>query len=164
MGEIRDRLKSRKRPTATCRIRVDDTTEAEAELKKVLTEIGIITSRGEDVEESLLSQAQQASEALESCYVSVTLSALPLEDLEALIAENPPKEDGKDRWNPDTFPRACFLACAPDVLTSEEWEEFLDKQCSDGERFELYAAAVAVNERAPRGLLPKALRATIYSS
>jgi hypothetical protein len=93
--------------------------------------------------------------ALDACHFQVTVTALPPEHFEKLVAEYPAREDEDEAWNADTFPRALFAACANDDLTPDEWLAFLDGQCSQAERDMLLLAAQQINVRAPSHAVPK---------
>jgi hypothetical protein len=87
----------------------------------------------------------------------VTLTALPPKEFEALIAkpEHAPRDGKTEQWNPETFPKACFLACVDTAdLSADEWEAFIDGSLSQGERDALFLAAVGVNARWPSGSIP----------
>ena len=156
----RERLLARKRPTVDYQLAVEDDADAVAEMaaaKDALAAAGFRTDEGAAVAvaeaEARLAKARKAVEA---CYEPVTLTALPPVEFEALVAkpENAPRDGKDEKWNADTFPRACFLACAPGDLTSQEWEEFVDSSLSQGEREALFLTAIGLNARWPSGAVP----------
>ncbi|MBB5130542.1 hypothetical protein HNP84_000230 [Thermocatellispora tengchongensis] len=163
-GSLRDRLRARQRPSVPCRLQVDDTAAAQRAAEEAVVALRLAQARGAAPEEVTAAReaVTAAQAALEACYATVTVTALPPGDLEALVAAHPPREGSDDReWNTDTFPRALLLECLPGDMTGEEWAEFLATSCSDGEVAALEQAALAVNVRAPDGTLPKGWIETI---
>lgn len=157
---IRDRLRSRQRPTTTYPMRVADTQDAERELLEAQAAYRRASRLGgPDSPEArdAKTRVEQAEEALRGCYVDIKLVALPPDELEALIAQHPPREGVDDGpVNADSYPRALFLACVDaEGMTREDWEYVLDHTCSYGERQELYLLAQALNTRGPSTALPK---------
>lgn len=156
----RERLLARTRPTDDYQLAVVDVTGAVAELEAAKEALDAAGFRTDDAAAVAVAEAEARLEksraAVEACYEPVTLTALPPKEFEALVAEpEHAAREGKDeRWNGDTFPRACFLACAPDDLTPQEWEEFVDSSLSQGERESLFLAAVRINARWPSGSIP----------
>ena len=157
----RERLLARRRPSTVYQLAVDDDTAAVAAVAAAKDELGTARFRSDDSAAQAVTDAEErlaaARAAVEACYEPVTLTALPPAEFEALIAKPEyAARDGKDeRWNVDTFPRACFLACVDTGdLTAEEWAEFADGSLSQGEREALFLAAVSVNARWPSGAVP----------
>lgn len=166
MGEsLRERLRNKRRPSAPCRLRIDDTAPAQRALEEAVVALRLAQAGDSDAEtlEGHRQAVREARAALEGCYEPITLLALPPADLEALIAAHPPRKDDDNdvEWNNASFPRALFLACVQGDLSSEEWETILAESCSDGEVNALEQAAIAINVRAPEGTVPKGLIETL---
>jgi hypothetical protein len=105
--------------------------------------------------EAARAQVATAEAGLKACYSSIILTAMPPDDFEMLMAKHPPRPDADDkRYNAETFPKACFLACATQ-MPPEQWEEILRDNLSYAERDDLYLLAVAANERLINTALPK---------
>ena len=155
---LRERLRNRPRPGVPVRLQVDDPREAERHLEEALIGLRLAQTRGADEQavDGLRAGVEAARVAVETCFEEVRVTAMPPEDLEALIGAHPPREDGEDEsWNRDTFPRALLLECLPDDMTADEWQAWLRVHCSDGEIAVFEAAALRINVRAPEGTLPK---------
>lgn len=160
----RARLRGRSRPTAECKVSIDDTRAAERELAEATTALQLLLFGGGGEElAGARERVEAAREALEACFETIVCMALPPAEFEALIDAHPARKDhpDDDAWNVDTFPRACFLACAPDVMSRSEWEEWLDVQVSDGEQAKLYNTALEANVRAPDPSVPKGSMGTL---
>ncbi len=152
---LRERLASRSRPTATYLLQIDDTTEAERELSEAQAALILAT---DDDKEAARERVKAAQSKLEDCFEPIVFTALPPKEFEALVDAHPPRKGTEDEaWDTTTFPRACFLACAPGELSSEEWDQFIAERCSDGETSALYSAAISANIRVPDPSLPKGL-------
>jgi hypothetical protein len=157
----RERLLARKRPTADYQLAVVDDTDAVAELAAAKEALDTARFRGDDSAEDAVAAAEArlaaARAAVEACYEPVTLTAMPPVEFEALVAkpENQPRDGRDERWNADSFPRACFLACvADDEMSGDDWAEFVDGSLSQGEREALFMTAVGLNARWPSGAVP----------
>jgi hypothetical protein len=157
----RERLLARRRPTTIHQLAVEDDVVAVAELGAAKDAVDTARFRSDDGAQQAVTDAEKrlkaARAAVEACYEPVTLTALPPAEFEALIAKPEfAARDGKEeRWNADTFPRACFLACVDTSdLTADEWAGFVDGSLSQGEREALFLAAVGVNARWPSGAVP----------
>jgi hypothetical protein len=157
----RERLLARKRPTVNYQLAVMDDADAVAELAAAKEALATARLRVDEGAEQATADAEahlaEARAAVEACYEPVTLTALPPVEFEALIAKPEyAARDGKDeRWNAETFPRACFLSCVTgDDLSADEWLEFVDGSLSQGEREALFLAAVGLNARWPSGAVP----------
>jgi hypothetical protein len=157
----RERLLARRRPSTVYQFAVEDDAEAVAELNAAKDAHNTAEFRTDDDAEQAVTEAgkrlTKARRAVEACYEPVTLTALPPAEFEALIAkpQHAPREGKSEQWNPDTFPRACFLACVDTAdLSADEWEAFIDGSLSQGERDALFLAAVGVNARWPSGSIP----------
>lgn len=157
---LRDRLRARPRPTLPYELPVGDVAAARQAVARAEDALRAARFRSDDGAEQAVAAAREAltgaEAALKACYETVTLTALPPADFEALVALHPPREGTSDEaWNVDSFPRACFLACAPVDLSEAEWESVLAENLSIAERAELYSVAIAVNVRVVTGALPK---------
>lgn len=161
---LRDRLLDRQRPVLAVSLLIDDDTQARRDVALAEEAFRVAHLRGEDDREKAVRAARREVDktikALDGCFATVTVRAMPPEEFEALIAAHPP-EQGKDggdageAWSDVTFPRAAFLACVDGDMSRAEWEKFLDTQCSQAERLQLYNAALSVNVRAPSYAVPK---------
>jgi hypothetical protein len=158
---LRERLANRARPVGKARLLIDheaaDT--AERAVRQARNELQIVllaTSEDERVQ-PLRDRLDAAQAALDACYELIVCTGLPEVEYEALLGAHPPREgnDDDETWNSDTFPRACFLACAPPDGGVAEWEEFLATQTNEAERIILYNAAIKANVRAPDPSVPK---------
>ncbi|GIH76136.1 hypothetical protein [Planobispora longispora] len=154
---LRDRLQGRPRPTASCRIAVVDTREAEQELTEAGAALQVLVFAGGGEElPAAKDRLSAARAALAACFETVVCAAMPPDEFEALVDAHKPRKDTDDEaWNNETFPRACFLECAPGEMTRQEWEEFLRTQVNDGERTLLYQTAIRANIRVPDPNVPK---------
>lgn len=166
MSSMRDRLAGRKRPTADCSLLVDDEGAAAAskELAAARAELPMLIISGDEAAiQAGRDRITAAQAAYEACFETITVPAMPPKAFEDLVDEHPPRKGHPDdeSWNVDTFPRACFLACAPADLSREEWEAFLDGQVSEGERIRLYNTAIFANTRVPDPSVPKGLTETL---
>jgi UDP-N-acetylglucosamine:LPS N-acetylglucosamine transferase len=157
----RERLLARKRPTVDYQLAVVDDADAVAELAAAKDALATARFRDDEGAGQVVTDAEarveKARKAVEACYEPVTLTALPPVEFEALVAkpEHAPRDGKDERWNAETFPKACFLACVTgDDLTGDEWAEFVDGSLSQGEREALYLAAVSINARWPSGAVP----------
>lgn len=158
----RERLLARQRPTLDYQLAVEDDSAAMAELAAAKEALDVARFRTDDTAEQAVTDAQKRLEtaraAVAACYEPVHLTALPPTEFEALAAkpEHLPREDKKEAWNDETFPRAVFLACVDTSdLSAAEWEEFVDSQLTVAERSSLFIAALGLNARWPDGAIPK---------
>ncbi len=151
---LRERLDGKKRPTLPYKVRVEDTTAAEAALGEAQAEL--VLALGTEREAAAQQTVKTALAALGACFEPIVFTAMDPEAFEALVAEHPPRPDTEDEsWNADTLPRETFLRCAPPVYTAEEWLVWIARTCNRAERVELFNAAVAVNVRTVSPTLPK---------
>lgn len=159
---LRERLQQKARPTDECKVAVEDTRAAERELQEAAANLQLLSFAG-DAESREAAQARftAARAALEACFETVTFTAMDPDLFEQLSEseEHAPREGHPldDAWNVDTFPRAVFFECAPDVFSREEWEDWLRAQVNDGERIRLYNTAVNANLRVLDPSVPKGL-------
>jgi hypothetical protein len=154
---LRDRLLSRPLPTAEYRLRVDDPSEAQGAVAAAKQLVQLATLR-DDTDQLVLAQEamSKAQTMFDACFVVVTVRALPPGEFEALAKLHPAREGTDDQaWNAETFPKACFLACAEGDLTEQEWEQVLAQNVSEAERAALYTLACAINVRVPDPSVPK---------
>lgn len=153
-----DRLRGRKRPVSIYHLLVEeDDTAARAAVSSASEALELAQLRADDGAPQAVKDAQKALDkaqrALDACYEPIPIRALSPKAFEALVAEHPSKD--KDQAWAETFPRALFLACVEGDLTEQEWNAFLDDQCSQGERLALHQEALNVNARWPSGAIPK---------
>lgn len=138
---LKDRLATRKRPSITYQLRIDDDTVAQSEL---------VAARVADDEGRIVA----AQSAVEACYEQVTITALPPAELEELLQANPPPpaEQGKKLFNPVTFVPALLAVCvqADPPVTEEDWAEFTTTGAmTAGEVAGLFNTAWELNYRIP---------------
>lgn len=134
---LRDRLRARSRPTATHDLRVEDDTAARNELAAAL-------------QDGAPERIEAAQTALQTCYETLHLTALPPADMEALIAAHPAPGGSDSAWNPATFIPALLVACVGGDATEDDWAEWTTKgPLSVGESRDLLNAVLAVNYRTP---------------
>lgn len=156
---LRDRLIGRKRPSLTIPLADADLTVPSREVALAEESWRIVQLDKGDQQPKRLAAARRdldaAIAALDACYIKVTVTALPPEHFEKLVAEHPAREGEDEAWDEQTFPRALFFACADDELSAEEWATFLDERCSQAEQNTLLLAAQQVNVRAPSAAIPK---------
>jgi hypothetical protein len=158
----RERLLARKRPSVPYQLAVVDDTDAVAELAAAKEALDAAGYRVDEGAEQAVAEAEarleKARAAVEACYEPVTLTAMLPAAFEELIAqpEHAPREGKDERWNADTFPRACFLACADDDgdMSAQDWDTFTVENVSQGERESMFMAAVGINARWPSGAVP----------
>jgi hypothetical protein len=158
----RERLLARKRPTFDYQFAVDDDTDAVAELNAAKEALDRAGFRDDDGAAQAVADAEArlaaARAAVEACYEPVTLTALLPADFEALVAlpEHAPREGKDEKWNGETFPRACFMACVDTSgdMSAEDWAAFATENVSAGERESLRLAAISLNARWPTGAVP----------
>ncbi|GLY81835.1 hypothetical protein [Actinoallomurus iriomotensis] len=156
----RKRLLGRQRPSLPYQLKIEDDTAAVAELAAAKDAVDTARFRDDDRAEQAVVEAEArletAREAVAACYETIPLTAMEPKAFEALAAqpEHAPREGKDERWNATTFPRAVFLECAPDDLSREEWETFVDERLAQGEREALFLAAVGINARWPSGSIP----------
>jgi hypothetical protein len=161
---LKDRLRARGRPQVTYPIltaTLPQVQAAGAELAEARDALARAQQApaGHLLVERYEQAVAAAGAALTACYEHVTITALPPEDMEALIGEHPPTpaqaEDGAT-WDPVTFVPALLAASVsfgPDEppWTSEEWaqETTATGALSLGEVTGLFQAALDVNSRSP---------------
>lgn len=161
MSGLRERLRARPRPSLDYELPVGDVALAKRAVARAEEAHRVVAARGDDQDaEQAVAAARAALERAEAdlaaCYEHITLTSLPPPEFEALLALHPARPDTGDvSWNADTFPKACFLACAPGEMSAAEWEEVLAENLSSAERTELFMLAVAVNVRLINAALPK---------
>lgn len=153
---LRERLKARARPSAPFHLRMADDSEAKTALAKAEMELRrTIIADGEGTDEAAAAEQKvaDAREQVRACYEELTLTALPPEDLEALIAEHPPtkdqrEQDGDATWNEDTFRPALLAATVEGDVSEEDWADMYQTgQLNLGEFRRLYFACLDVNNR-----------------
>lgn len=166
-ASLRKRLADRPRPHITypLLVDVDELQAAQQRLEQARQEWRQLVLRGEDATQAQAA-VDEAQAAVDGCYAQIVLRALPPEQYEELIAAHPPTEAQRaagEIWNVDSFRPALLAGCADGDMTAEDWAAFLAERCSQGERQELWVAALAVNEQARVAepmVLPKGLTTT----
>ena len=146
---LKDRLASAKPRTATHRLRIEDDATPRADLAAA--------QASGDQEKIAV-----AREALDACYETIALSAIPPDDWEALIGEHPPTKDRRAQgaWcDPVTFLPAALAACVQDQdeeLTEADWADYTRRGAmTPGEVVDLYDDVVALHDRSPQLSLGK---------
>lgn len=140
---LKDRLASRQRPSTTYRLRIDDDAAARSEL-----------AAAHDADSIAAAQA-----VVDACYETLTITALPPVEMEALLAAHPATDEqrAKDKtvFNQDTFVPALLAACIDSDVTEADWADYVSKGAmTTGEVNALFAAAWEINYRDPSPSLP----------
>lgn len=168
---LRDQLRARKRPTLDYDLPIDDAVgagrallEAQQRLRAAEALLAVADDEKRAPMQAAVDAEREACEeteaALDACYAHITLTAMKPPDYEVLVGKHPAREGTDDeKFNKETFPRACFLESATE-LSPIEWEEFLRENFSWIEIQDLFDVAVAVNERLVNRALPKGLMRT----
>lgn len=168
---LSERLAGRERPSVVYPILVDDPTEAKKLLEVAAKGCNHAVARYEEGDKRLTAAKRKltlAQKRFDACWERVTLKALPPKEYEALKTAHPPTEEqlaDDEVFNRDTFRPALLSSCAPE-MTKAEWEAFLENNMSDGERQEIFVAALGVNEQsryAESVILPKGLSQILNS-
>lgn len=185
----RDRLLGRPRPSLQHQLLVnpDGIEAARAQLSKVQAETRqtfVKEQEGSAAYKAAAKRRESAEAAVEACYETIVLRALPPQRVEQLETEHPPtaeqmercrtqREQAKQRgedlpdwpsWNDDTYWPALLAECAETDMTVEDWAAFLAQNVSDGEARSLKMAALQVNRQervADPLVLPKGWMPTI---
>lgn len=165
-----DALSAKRRRTERYRFEVSDPTQAVQDLTAARREA--VRARDTDAEEQAEQRVKAAEAAVEACYASITLQALPArrqlefqqEQAEAQAVrdraraavvkaaqdageEPPPEEDEPEpEWGPESFEVRLIAACDADGRSPATWAEALSgDDWSLQERNELLAVALSVN-------------------
>lgn len=175
----RDRLMARPRPSISYPMRVADPAQARLQLEKVQQQVRqVVLRHDKDTPEYAAAQQRlaDAQAEVDACYETVVLTAMHPAAYEQLKAEHPPtaeqlaqaQTDGDPPPDVDvaTFVPAVLAAGCDNGMSAEDWAAFLAENCAEGERQELRAVALAVNERprlAEQMVLPKGSTMTLSS-
>lgn len=157
-----DRLDSRDRPAATYKLVIDHQQAELAERKlreaRAALQMAVITGEPADRVGELREAEAAAAAELEACCEPIEFTAMEADAFEELLGQHPPREGTKDEaWDVTTFPKACFLACAPGPWTAKKWEEWAKTKINEGERIKLYNTAINANIRVLDPSVPKDL-------
>lgn len=141
---LKDRLAQRPRPSTTYRLRIDDDTAAREELAEAQTTT--------DAEWLVAAQV-----AVDSCYETVTITAMAPLDMEKLRAQHPPTDEQRAQvataqFNADTFVPALLAACVTSdpVITEADWTTYMATGAlTFGELNALFQTAWELNYRTP---------------
>lgn len=167
---LRDTLRARGLPHVTVPIRAVPSAElaaAQAELAEASAALADAEAR-RAASTTLRRRVEAAQAAVDACYTTLTVRALPPAEMESLLAEHPAADAERDRGVPfdrSTFVPALLARCVfdePDstepALTEQEWvEEFAKGSGSLGEIGSLFTACWEVNDRTPDARIPKGL-------
>lgn len=160
MSDLYERLKKRRRPSLPYHlldVSPDELLKAqervtEAERRHRIAVARETPAKPETVKE--LTAAKRALAAavkrLEGCWQTFTLTAMEPDQYEALKSAHPPtKEQAEagDEWNRDTLRPALLEECT-EGMTAKQWAEVLSSSFAEGERQEIFATALAINEGA----------------
>jgi hypothetical protein len=150
---LKDRLAKRQRAQATYRLQITDPSDAQAKVQAAERAARRATG---DKAKAADKKVKAARRALDACYESIVLTALPADDYEALVEAHPPeakevaeaqaKKEPPPVWNTSTFRPALLAECVEDDMTADDWRDALNNM-SAGERQELFVEAVRVNEQ-----------------
>lgn len=167
MGNLRARLKNKKRRTTTyTMVIVDDQVldAAEAALLDAQRDLRRAKVAAESDDDPAVEQAEAAvataTRELEQCRDTLVFQSLPSHEFEALIsAHEPTREQQKngDQWNGETFSPALIAACCVDSdLSEEEWaEELRSERWSVADRNAIFSAALSANVTPRSVTVPK---------
>lgn len=142
---LTDRLATRKRPTTTHSLRIDDDKVARSELAAAV-------AAGDEA------RIVAARLAVEACYEQLTLTALPPVKFETLLEDHPPPpaEKAQKMFNPATFVPALLAACVDSDVDEATWTEYTTTGAMTiGEKAALFQAAWDINYREPSADLLK---------
>lgn len=181
----RERLLGRQRPTLAHRVLVDAdaVTAAREALAKAQREhrpVMLKSGSGSPAAKVALRKVEAAEAAVDACYETIMLRALPPRRIEELADQHPPtpeqmaklkaeRDKAQQRseqppdwpsWNEDTFWPALLAESVDGDMSVEDWAQFLAGNVSDGEGRSLKQAALAVNHQervADPLVLPKGL-------
>lgn len=137
-----ERLRARKRPTATLEICDDDTVRQA--LVRARAEYDMAVAVGDEDSQKTTAQALEAAQAaFDEVGITLTFQALPSPEFEALKRAHPPTEqqaeDGQ-AVNLDTLGPELVSRSSVDGITVEEAADFLDTW-GTGEATQLFFAA-----------------------
>lgn len=167
MGNLRARLKNKKRRTTTYEMVVVDDQVLdvfEAALVDAQRELRRAKVAAESDDDPKVEQAEaaveRAKQELEKCRDTIVFQSLPSHEFEALIsAHEPTKEQQKngDQWNSETFSPALIAACCVDSdLTEDEWaEELRSERWSVADRNAIFSKALSANVTPRSVTVPK---------
>jgi hypothetical protein len=151
---LKDRLASRKRPSVTHRLRIDDDTAARGELAAAKL-------AGDN------DRAAVARAAVEACYEEFVIVALPPGprrnpqpddpiDMETLLKQHPAPDGKKLLFNAATFAPALLAVCVQSEISEEEWADYLTTGVlNTGEAADLFNKAWEINYHIPSADIPK---------
>lgn len=156
-----DRLASRPLPRVDYRLLIADSDELAAAHQTVaaaqarLRQANIRHDPAKPEREKELRAAKRAvaraAKQLDGCWEKIPLTALPPADFEQLKAAHPPTPEQREaepdvEYNRETFRPALLAACDASGRTAEDWRLRLANNFSAGERQEIWATALAINE------------------
>jgi hypothetical protein len=176
-ADQRQRLLARPRPSIGYPLQVVDQqtlTAAQQELGAAQADLRQVILSDKPKTSVVRRKADQrvaaAQAALDLCYETITLTALPTAGeltAETLAAAHPPtdaqmakarqeRQEAAQRgeapppwpvWNDDTFRPALLAACCTNGMTAEDWAAFLGQHVSTGEANGIWLACLAINQR-----------------
>lgn len=167
MGNLRARLKNKKRRTTTYDMVVVDNDvldAAEAALidaQRDLRRAKVAAESDDDAAVELAETAVAAAkQELEQCRDTLVFQSLPSHEFEALISAHEPTKEQQskgDQWNSETFSPALIAACCVDGdLTEDEWaEELRSERWSVADRNAIFSAALSANVTPRSVTVPK---------
>jgi hypothetical protein len=125
---------------------------AEATERKRRADRNLVADKPDRVKEAKNAQRSltSAEKAFEACWEQIRITAMPPNEFEQLKAGHPPtpaqlQSDPDVEYNRDTFRPALLAACADGGKSAEEWQHMLNTVFSEGERQEIFTAALGVN-------------------
>jgi hypothetical protein len=161
----RDRLLNRKRPSVPYQLLIDDDSDARMELEEAEAALDLARMGPQDDDEvkaevdEAAERVEKAKAALEACYETITIRAVEPKRFEEIIDAHPKRDAENEPYNIDAVSRELFLEGVESELTREEWEqEMLSARMSFGESESgngVFAAALLVNSRIPKAIIPK---------
>ena len=172
--KMKDRLKAKKRPTASCRIFVGDQEEYQKTIRESFSDLyeilkGFSGEMPDHIREGTLEVLKSFNSRQEPYFMRFVFRAMDPVAYEKLAEQDEykPRPNTDDiAFNYDTFPvrvfRECLIEPVYDTLSDEEWDEFL-KNCSQVERRLLLDTGLSANQRNIEPSTPKDLKTLLQS-
>lgn len=162
---LRDRLRARQLPQATIGLRMDWSAQSydiHNKLEAARNRLQLAEVEDWPDVEELRTAVHELEARVDALYEYVTVQALPASDMEALIAQHPPKDDQKGfTFNPETFYPALLAACVEGPETADDWNQMINsRELVIGEVNALVRTAMELNDRSPNVIMGKGLTTT----
>lgn len=144
---LRERLNQRGRAETTFDLRIDDTTDARAELAEAYAGLD-----GDDP--GTQQRLDTARRAVADCYETLRIVAVEPKKWDEMVAAHPSESDAAQ---PDlgTFGPALLAASVDSDITEQEWADYTTAgTLTSGEVEALYGVVIGLNRRVPDGRVP----------